>query len=410
MMLAETGLSVDDYRLAAVVATTLPAIHSPDPLQAVRAIFNMTALAPEMTDEGRALYAKFLSANAQFVGQIRHAIHAAHGAPRISWTKWLDPAPFRSRPIVCASDGRAIALDPELLADRILLGPLFSVLQGKNTVDPNLLFGAFGNGIERYVLKKLAEIYPPSSTVMRKLVPNPQARRGTSENEFADALIVGAAKGAVIEVKAAFLREVDTRTDDPAVFEAALRKKYLRGQRPVGVGQLARNLRDYCEGAVALRDGTRLPKMLVPVLVSHDPLLSAPGTLDILRQAFAESLSEPADAERRVFPIAGFSIARPVVLTLRDLELLYGVSKKRALEEVLWEAAMSEEVSFHDYLVANQESLHPAESPWARDAAVAALDRARARYFGRSNAASSSQEPDFSAAADLPSGGLERDP
>lgn len=166
---------------------------------------------------------------------------------------------------------------------------------------------------------------------------NRQQRR-----EVCDAILHGVDAIAVFEVKGVFIADVNVVARDPAIFRAEVLKQYAapasNGSRRKGVTQLALAVGALSSGETDL-DALRRGTTIYPV-VTLDSLVSAPGTVDILREAFAGALG----ATSKTFPIDvnGMRVACLTIMTVSDVELLDHLVETTELLEVLREYTLAE--------------------------------------------------------------------
>ena len=167
---------------------------------------------------------------------------------------------------------------------------------------------------------------------------NRQQRR-----EVCDAILHGVDAIAVFEVNGVFIADVNVVARAPAIFRAEVLKQYAapasKGSRRKGVTQLALAVGALSSGETDL-DALRRGTTIYPVLVTLDSLVSAPGTVDILREAFAGALG----ATSKTFPVDvnGMRVACLTIMTVSDVEPLDHLVETTELLEVLREYTLAE--------------------------------------------------------------------
>ena len=267
----------------------------------------------------------------------------------------LSLRPLRDKPMIALGDGRGVIPDSILLAESVTAGPLFHLLR---VADDNEVFGRFGHAVEAYVRDLLTSKYGQSRTLHQVLHSNIEiiAAPGDGEELELDACLDYVDRLVLIETKAVFLPEEAAITCDEARFKEVLREKYVRGERPVGIGQLARVLRSLSSGAWQGPGSNGPPRLVFPVLTVHDRLLQGP----MVSSYFAELLVHELDASpihgSWQWEANGLRFAPLTIMTLDDLENL-GNSPGIDIVELL--SSYSVEVpkrngSLHDYIASTE--------------------------------------------------------
>lgn len=335
-----TRLRLDEY-LACVYgfASDLPN-YTPENMNFKTGLFNTNDLGPDVSEEGRAVVARYLTAEAQTPDQLGRSLRRGLALDRLDGSEPFDYKPLRQRPVLRLDDGRAIVLDPGFYTERAVTGPLFIVaerLAGRGAA--NTVFGAFGMGFEEYVKLLLSRAYPPSPA--KVFTGSPQALRiaDGATIELADGLLDQGREVVLFEAKAAFIPD---GISDEAVYKDALRKKYgiaerVAGDRPIkGVGQLARATVGLATGALVSAEVTAASlDVAYPVLVVHDATLSAPGHADFFAAEF-EAAVAPEHRHRSGYMRKGtLTIAPLILMTIDDLEALQSSVEKFRLLDLL---------------------------------------------------------------------------
>lgn len=267
----------------------------------------------------------------------------------------LSLRPLRDKPAIALSDGRGVIPDSILVADSVTAGPLFYLLRVANE---NEVFGRFGNAVEEYVRDLLASRYGDTSFLHQVLHSNvtvPSAPEDPGGFEI-DACLDYVGQLVLIETKAVFIPDDSIIECDEGKFRDVLKAKYLYGERPVGIGQLARAIRSLSSGVWQGPNAECALTLVYPVLVVHDRLLQEP----MVSSYFAELLVEELAASRVPcswqWEIDGLRFAPLTIITLDDLENL---ENSPGIDIVNLLRSYSEDVprrngSLHDYIATTE--------------------------------------------------------
>ena len=267
----------------------------------------------------------------------------------------LSLRPLRDKPAIALGDGRGVIPDSILLADSVTAGPLFYLLRVANE---NEVFGRFGNAVEEYVRDLLASRYGKTSSLHQVLHSNVMVASPPGEGgEFElDACLDYVDQLVLIETKAVFIPDDSIIEFDEAKFREVLREKYLQGERPVGIRQLARAIRSLSRRAWQGPSPDVPLQLVYPVLVVHDRLLQEP----MVSRYFADLLVQELGASRVPcswqWEIDGLRFAPLTIMTLDDLENL---ENSPGIDIVDLLRAYSADVpkrngSLHDYIAASE--------------------------------------------------------
>lgn len=233
----------------------------------------------------------------------------------------LSLRPLRDKPAIALSDGRGVIPDSILMADSVTAGPLFYLLRVANE---NEVFGRFGNAVEEYVSDLLASRYGNSSFLHQVLhlnvtvPPTPEDPGGFE----IDACLDYVGQLVLIETKAVFIPDDSIIECDESKFRDVLKAKYLYGERPVGIGQLARAIRSLSSGAWHGSDTECVPTLVYPVLVVHDRLLQEPMVSSYFAELLVEELTASRVPASWQWEIDGLRFSPLTIITLDDLENL----------------------------------------------------------------------------------------
>jgi len=267
----------------------------------------------------------------------------------------LSLRPLRDKPMISLGDGRGVIPDAIILADSLIAGPLFHLLQ---VADENEVFGRFGDAVEEYVRDLLASRYGTSSMLHRVFHPNVEisAAPGDGESLELDACLDYAEQLVLIEAKTVFLPDDAVMACDEARFKDDLKEKYLQGERPVGIRQLARAMRALRHGTWKGPGGNGVPPLVFPVLAVHDRLLQEPMVSAYFADLLVEELSASPVACSWQWETGNVRFAPLTILTLDDIENLEnspGIDIIDLLRSYS-EAVPKHNGSVHDY-IANTE-------------------------------------------------------
>jgi hypothetical protein len=267
----------------------------------------------------------------------------------------LSLRPLRDKPMIALGNGRGAIPDSILLADSVTAGPLFYLLRVSNE---NEVFGRFGNAFEEYAHDVLASKFPQSSVLHQRLHLNvviPAAAEDNGPFEI-DACLDYVDQLVLIETKAVFLPDKSVVECDEAGFRAALEEKYLRGERPVGVGQLARTIRSLSTGAWQGPSPDSDIRLVYPVLVVHDRLLQEPMATSYLAELLVRELAACPVPGSWQWEVNGFCFAPLTILTIDDLENLESSSGIDVLDLLHSYSAdvPKRNGSLHDYIASTE--------------------------------------------------------
>jgi hypothetical protein len=263
--------------------------------------------------------------------------------------------PLRERPVLRATDGRMVVLDPVCFAEAASVGPLFLVLSETNQKN---LFPAFGYAFEAYVGSIFRRMYPdPGSHLTKRLYYDVRDAKNAGI-QIADFIIDDVSDIVVIEAKAVWMQDAKMWQDDPDVLVAHLRAKYGGEEKEKGYAQLARNIGKISslEWQPAGVDLTKT-KRIFPVLLVHDEMLDAPVFGYFLAEEFSHALRPDSDAGSWMTK-GDFRVAPLIVMTIGDLECLESSLNKFtmiALLKAYSSATPDRLVSLNNFLAGNSD-------------------------------------------------------
>lgn len=236
-----------------------------------------------------------------------------------------DYLPIREKPIIYTKDGRAIIMDPIFYLEKASIAPLFYIVK-QNPEKANEIFGCFGKAFERYSLDILKRIYPDASPLLaRRLNCNYQLTDENSKKVEVDAYINDVNELVVFEMKAIFIRE--SEKNDVEKYLDELREKYglsLDDENNIkikGVGQLARIVNIITSNAwIDKNSEFKNTKTIFPLLVVHDPFLTAPLHGTFLASEFKSFMSPDKELKTGELIKGPFMILPPIIISIDDLE------------------------------------------------------------------------------------------
>ena len=248
---------------------------------------------------------------------------------------------LREKPIFCTKDGRAIILDPRFFSERAMVGPLFYLVNNypKKT---NELFSAFGYAFEYYSKDILSRIFPQTEFLAKRLSCNIEISSIDGKQAEIDACLNNIQDIVIFEMKASWIIEDEILSDDYNDYLKQLRKKYgvtegSENDRKVkGVGQLARIIKIISSEKWRKNNIDFMSvKNIYPILVVHDPFLSAPVHGEFLASEFKKYLSPDMELKSGEFIIEQLKIAPLILITIEELENLENSIEKFGFRDFL---------------------------------------------------------------------------
>jgi hypothetical protein len=362
---ARTGLSLDEFYhcLAALMTSFLN--RTPENVQENPGLFNVKivcASAPHV----QPLIATYLALESQVADELRDALWGPEHVTRWEDASRYNYKPLRRRPILRASDGRAIIMEAVFYAERASVGPLFLITAGVPRATSDQIFSAFGYAFEEYAGSLLRRMYPvPGPGLVDRLCCDVHGRdRAGQPVQITDACLNDVTEAILFEMKAVWVRDDVVLDDNYERYLDHLRDKYGvrtngKGGRSIkGVGQLARTITNLTSGewTPLTEDFTRV-EQLYPVLLVHDPLLDAPVHGKFLATEFAAALVPEEVGRTGMMRKGRFWVAPLIVMTIDDLEALETSIEHSSLLDLLrdYSVACSDRVaSLHNYLAASE--------------------------------------------------------
>ncbi len=279
--------------------------RTPENVQENPSLFNVKTVCASASHV-QPLIDTYLALESQVADELRDALWGLKHVTRWEDARHYNYKPLRRRPILRASDGRAIIMEPVFYGERASVGPLFLLTEGVPRAKSDQIFSAFGHAFEEYAGSLLRRIYPmPGPGLVDRLCCDVRGRdRAGQSVQITDACLNDVTEAILFEMKAVWVRDDVVLDDDYERYLDHLRDKYgvrtgSEGGRSIkGVGQLARAITKVASGewVPITEDFTRV-KQLYPVLLVHDPLLDAPVHGKFLAAEFAAALA-PEEVER----------------------------------------------------------------------------------------------------------------
>lgn len=142
-----TGLSLDEfyYCLAAFMTTFLN--RTPENVQGNPGLFNVKTVCASALHV-QPLIDAYLALESQVADELRAALWGLKHVTRGEDAAQYNYKPLRRRPILRASDGRAIIMEPVFYGERASVGPLFLLTEGVPRATSDQIFSAFGHAFE----------------------------------------------------------------------------------------------------------------------------------------------------------------------------------------------------------------------------------------------------------------------
>ena len=235
---------------------------------------------------------------------------------------------MREKPILHTPDGRGIIFDPVFYSEKAAIGPLFHILKSP-TCRPNDAFSAFGQAFEEYILDMLGRMFASPGNLVNRFSKNVKALDSGGDSIEIDAILNDVFEVVLFEVKSTFIPEDVILCDDYETLLHTMRERYSRTRTPrggmklKGVGQLARTATSLAIGKWA-GDGNefRTVRLIYPVLVVHDSLLTSPVYGNFFASEFATHLQPDSTLPSGIFVKGDKRIAPVIVMSVDDLENL----------------------------------------------------------------------------------------
>ncbi len=352
---AVSGLSVEDYYTCLVYMAS----NIFDGKIDGKSFFQKQQGIDSVDADFRPTFAKFLELETQNTDDIRHAlwgdmqrsdVHRFEDAPP------LHDRALRARPFFVTADGRVMLMDPVLFMDKMMDGPLFTLLRSGKAA---YFFQEFGHAFEAFVHEYLKNLYPASALNDRLSCPLFRAPKGGERNpqEITDACLDYGKEIVLFEIKATFLRQEKIIGGDNEEYVAMLRERYVmtpEGEAK-GVTQIANVITRLGSGEYqAVGRNFSTVKKIYPVLLVHDELIDSTMHPYFFANEFVKALKPDAMLPNGFLRKGRFLVAPMTLMTFENLENLEfsirkrGFSLKDALEKYA-EMYPDRRESFHTF-------------------------------------------------------------
>jgi hypothetical protein len=229
--------------------------------------------------------------------------------------------PIREKPIFYSGDGRAIILDPIFFSEKLTIGPMFLLSKEKREG----AFTDFGNAFENYVCDILKRMFPDLPKATNKRINcNTFCEIGGKIEFEIDACLNDVTEVVLFETKTGLIREDKILVDDYELYVKHIREKYVQTQNDnKGIGQLAKIVK-FLASRKWLGENQEFSraKKVYPVIVVHDPLLSAPVYGEFFASEFLRLFNHETLVPNGQFLIGNLEVVLPIIITIDDLENL----------------------------------------------------------------------------------------
>ncbi|HTR81896.1 MAG TPA: hypothetical protein VMM58_09720 [Bacteroidota bacterium] len=277
-----------------------------------------------------------------------------------------DYQPLRNKPIVRATDGRAVILDPIFYSEKPFVGPLFLLVQNL-PAKSNEIFGAFGRAFEDYACNILKRMFPQDIGALdNKLYRNMQIINDQKSKIEIDACVNSSSGIILFEMKAVWIKEETILADDSNDFFEHLRERYCaiknlsKSTRNKGISQLVGAVETISTQEFAEKHPEfNISRVVYPVLVVYDALLDAPVFGHFLASEFKTLLAPESESKSGYMKKGKLTIAPLIVMTIEQLENLEVSIKNFDLQDFLAEYSQScpdRSVPLHNFISSSKYS------------------------------------------------------
>lgn len=322
---AVSGMSIDDYYicLTYIASNVLDGkINGKSAAEKQQALSSVPA-------DFRDTFEKFLTLETQGAAAIRRSLW---GDIQQSSVRSFDDAPafndrsFRARPFFMTNDGRFMLIDPVLYFDKMMDGPLFTLLQAGST-KAEYFFQEFGYAFESSIRDYLKSFYPSSALSDRLSCPLLREPKGgeREHSEITDGCLDYGEEMVLFEMKATFLRQEKIIGNDNEEYVEMLRERYvmtLDGEAK-GVTQLANTIMHIESGDyVPVGRDFSIVNKIYPILLVHDELIDASMHPYFFANEFVKALHPDETLPNAYMRKGRFLVAPVTLMTVEDLENL----------------------------------------------------------------------------------------
>lgn len=236
-----------------------------------------------------------------------------------------DYKPLREKPLIRATDGRTIIIDPVFMNDKLSVGPLFHALKSCGPDEVRQMFADFGHAVERYAQVILRRAFPiPAAGLFDPLACGLSGTSDRGKQFELDACLNYVTDLILFEVKGTWLREEEFAPENSASLLRSLYRQYGASEEGrKGTAQLARLVNMIASGEwLGPKGAFRQVRRILPVLVVQDLLLGAPGFGSFVASAFDRALGQYEQLESGERLKGTMRVTAPIVITIEDLKLL----------------------------------------------------------------------------------------
>ena len=386
--LNRTGLSLDDYYIClyTIMAHYMNS-HAKSGVGGKNdsGIFNLKIIQDSAPHVGE-LFQNFFAVLSTTADELTAAFWSGAKEEPRGFESQYSLKPLRERPILKATDGRMIILDPIFFAEKASIGPLFHLMDASTPQKTSdALFTAFGHAFETYAGSILQHIYPDPGPHLAKRL-NADVREARNNGiQVADFIIDDVSEIVIIEAKSTRLKDDKMSQHNPTVFIEHVRTRYGGEKADQGYKQLARSIHKIStlEWHLAGIDLMRT-KHVYPILLVHDDLLDAPVFGHYLAEEFRLQL-QPDSLDTGGWMVKGrFRVAPLIVMTIDDLECLETSLCKFTLVNLLkayTDAGPERLASLNNFLAANQDQFPLYRSESLISGSNLVLEESLQRFF-----------------------------
>lgn len=390
---AKTNLSIDQWFTCALGLITCTMMSSKQSLMSLKNLYEWD------TDEIFKSVADMAEPFDKFVellAQTPDEMAAKFGSlTSIDETLDFDFGVMRMRPILRIDRRRAIILDQRLFFESISAGPLFIVSQGSRD---RAAFKDYGAACHQYALRLIYATNDRLNEALKAeyILNEAPAQKSNSECTIGDILFGDGTTLALCEAKGVWLNDKDLDGAEGEEFWQLIRNKYGVGVDPrtqqetrKGVAQLADLIKDLASGDVIPKQESAVINTvtsIIPILLVQDSLVATNLFAHFLALDFVQMFGLAELPATGTFTYGNKSIHTPIILSLRDLELLEGVTLDTTLVKLLEEfsAEVPDRADSLSIFLEYREpklSILPDPNRLVKNAAVALLDRIAKQCF-----------------------------
>lgn len=279
---------------------------------------------------------------------------------------------IRCTPLVKFEDGRVIIFDRNLLYEFLDKGIIFQLLK----YDRHAL-SKFGYSFENYINQLLIRTFSKPWTTNNNYISNSIVELDGHKVEV-DGILEKEEYLIVFEHKAVFLREDFILSDKQIKIENHIRDKYgnLDGKIK-GIGQLARSI------TYLAKDRKPSLKMIIPILVVYDELLTAPTFGQFFINEFINYLDYDYKSGN-MYIINGIKIDNPIIITTSELEILEDSTRNFSFIEFIIDYSINcgnRNVSVNNFICYSYYHNKLCKNEYLISKGIELLDRTKKYFF-----------------------------